>query len=261
MRYLVPGPTPCPEIVAISYIRLVEVPTLLSVEGEAQVERQNTVVGFLTSWIMVGVFIERGMLILVIAWKYTGIVHDIIGLRLVPTWEYAQQGVGYGAWAAVEHSLRGEVGLSSSKLVIVLVGDENLPQQLVLPWTAIGWFNGLDVFGLSNQRAKPIWGSKLCDREYIVNKRMLPWKWKPICTNSNFMKDFLVVMKAIKCTLYLHQSHFINYLMSHKVAEVDKCSNCLHHGWRNMIGNHRKVHLGNACISIASSTRACHILP
>ena len=48
MRYLVPGPTPCPEVVAVSYIRLAEVPTLSSVEGEAQVEQQNTVVRFLT---------------------------------------------------------------------------------------------------------------------------------------------------------------------------------------------------------------------
>ena len=39
---------PCPEIVAIFYIRPAEVPTLFSVEGEAQVERQNTVLGFLT---------------------------------------------------------------------------------------------------------------------------------------------------------------------------------------------------------------------
>ena len=50
MCYLVPGPTPCPEVVAVSYIRPAEVPTLPCVEGEAQVERQNTIVGFLTSW-------------------------------------------------------------------------------------------------------------------------------------------------------------------------------------------------------------------
>ena len=49
MCYLVPGPTPCPEVAAVFYIRPAEVPTLFSVEGEAQVERQNTVVGFLTS--------------------------------------------------------------------------------------------------------------------------------------------------------------------------------------------------------------------
>ena len=49
MCYLVPGPTPCPEVVAVFYIRLAEVPTLFSVEGDAQVEQQNTVVGFLTT--------------------------------------------------------------------------------------------------------------------------------------------------------------------------------------------------------------------
>ena len=48
MCHLVPGPLPCPEVVAVFYIRLAEVPTLLSVEGDAQVEQQNTVVGFLT---------------------------------------------------------------------------------------------------------------------------------------------------------------------------------------------------------------------
>ena len=39
---------PCPEVVAVFYIRPAEVPTLVSVKGDAQVERQNTVVGFLT---------------------------------------------------------------------------------------------------------------------------------------------------------------------------------------------------------------------
>ena len=39
---------PCPEVVTVSYIRQAEVLTLSSVEGEAQVEQQNTVVGFLT---------------------------------------------------------------------------------------------------------------------------------------------------------------------------------------------------------------------
>ena len=48
MCYLVPGPTPCPEVVAVSYIRLARVPTLSGVEGEAQVEQQNTVVRFIT---------------------------------------------------------------------------------------------------------------------------------------------------------------------------------------------------------------------
>ena len=40
---------PCPEVVAVFYIKSAEVPTLLSVEGDAQVERPNTVVGFLTN--------------------------------------------------------------------------------------------------------------------------------------------------------------------------------------------------------------------
>ena len=48
MHYLVPEPTPCPEVVAVFYIRPAEVPTLFSVEGDAQVEQQNTVVVFLT---------------------------------------------------------------------------------------------------------------------------------------------------------------------------------------------------------------------
>ena len=47
--YLVPGPTPCPEVVTVFYIRPAKVPTLSSVEGEGQVEQQNTIVGFLTS--------------------------------------------------------------------------------------------------------------------------------------------------------------------------------------------------------------------
>ena len=48
MCYLVPGPLTRPEVVAVFYIRPAEVPTLSSVEGDAQVEQQNTVVGFLT---------------------------------------------------------------------------------------------------------------------------------------------------------------------------------------------------------------------
>ena len=54
MCYLVPGPPPCPEVVAVFYIRPAEVPTLFSVEGDAQVERQNTVVGFLTRYVVSG---------------------------------------------------------------------------------------------------------------------------------------------------------------------------------------------------------------
>ena len=53
MHYLVPGPTPCPEVVAVFYIRLAKVPTLFSVERDAQVEQQNTVVGFLTSPLLI----------------------------------------------------------------------------------------------------------------------------------------------------------------------------------------------------------------
>ena len=48
VHYIVPGPKPCPEVVAIFYIRPAKVPTLFSVEGEAQVKQQNTVVGCLT---------------------------------------------------------------------------------------------------------------------------------------------------------------------------------------------------------------------
>ena len=56
MCYLVPGPLPCPEVVAVFYIRPAKVPTLFSVEGDAQVEQQNTVVRFLTYWMIAVVF-------------------------------------------------------------------------------------------------------------------------------------------------------------------------------------------------------------
>ena len=39
---------PCPEVVAVSYIRPAEVPTLFSVEEDAQIEQKNHAVGFLT---------------------------------------------------------------------------------------------------------------------------------------------------------------------------------------------------------------------
>ena len=52
MCYLVPGPMPCPGVVAVFYIRPAEVLTLFSVEGDAQVEQQNTVVGFLTAGVL-----------------------------------------------------------------------------------------------------------------------------------------------------------------------------------------------------------------
>ena len=48
VRCLVLGPTPCPEVVVVFYIRPTKVPTLSSVKGDAQVEQQNTVVRFLT---------------------------------------------------------------------------------------------------------------------------------------------------------------------------------------------------------------------
>ena len=43
---------PCPEVAAVSYIRPAKVLTLFSVEGDAQVEQQNTVVGFLTQMVV-----------------------------------------------------------------------------------------------------------------------------------------------------------------------------------------------------------------
>ena len=48
MHYLVPGPVPCPEVVAVFYIRLAKVPTPFSVEGDAQVKQKNHTVGLLT---------------------------------------------------------------------------------------------------------------------------------------------------------------------------------------------------------------------
>ena len=56
--YLIPGPLPCPEVVAVFYIRPAEVPTLFSVEGDAQVEQRNTVVGFLTNMDITGTEID-----------------------------------------------------------------------------------------------------------------------------------------------------------------------------------------------------------
>ena len=49
MRYLVPGPMPCPEVVTISYIRPAKVLTLFSVEGDTQVKQKNHKCGFLTT--------------------------------------------------------------------------------------------------------------------------------------------------------------------------------------------------------------------
>ena len=62
MRYLVPGPTPCSEVVAVSYIRQAEVPTLLSVERDAQVKQKNHECGFLTICVHFGVQIHSGLL-------------------------------------------------------------------------------------------------------------------------------------------------------------------------------------------------------
>ena len=39
-------------------------------------------------------------------------------------------------------------------------------------------FDGFDMFGLSNGWAETIWGAKLCDKEMIVDKRMLAGKGK-----------------------------------------------------------------------------------
>ena len=66
VRYLVPGPTPCPEVVAVSYIRPAEVPTLFSVEGDAQVKQKNTAVGFITPVACTGYHMRAKQVIL---WK------------------------------------------------------------------------------------------------------------------------------------------------------------------------------------------------
>ena len=55
---------PCPEVVAVFYIRLAEVLTLFSVEGDAQVEQQNTVVGFLTSYGCASSSVKQYLLVL-----------------------------------------------------------------------------------------------------------------------------------------------------------------------------------------------------
>ena len=52
MRYLVPGPTPCPEVVAVFYFRQAEVSTLFDVEGDAQVEQKNHTNGFFTGLVL-----------------------------------------------------------------------------------------------------------------------------------------------------------------------------------------------------------------
>ena len=49
MHYLVPGPLPCPEVVAVSYIRQAKVLTLFSVKGDTQVKQKNHTNGFLTT--------------------------------------------------------------------------------------------------------------------------------------------------------------------------------------------------------------------
>ena len=46
--YLVPGSPPCPEVVAVSYIRQAEDLTLFSFEGDAQVKQKNHERRFLT---------------------------------------------------------------------------------------------------------------------------------------------------------------------------------------------------------------------
>ena len=51
-HWLVPGPMSCPEVVAISYIRLAKVLALFSVEGDAQVEQKNHTSGFLTIYML-----------------------------------------------------------------------------------------------------------------------------------------------------------------------------------------------------------------
>ena len=48
VHYLVLGSMPCPEVVAISYIRQAEVPTLFSAEGDTQVKQKNHEHRFLT---------------------------------------------------------------------------------------------------------------------------------------------------------------------------------------------------------------------
>ena len=66
-------------------------------------------------------------------------------------------------------------------------------------------------------------------------------------------------MKAIQHTLYFHQSHFVNYIMSHEVAEVNKGGDRFHHGWGNVASNGRKIYLPYARVSVTIDDGTCYI--
>ena len=113
MRYLVPGSPPCPGVVTVSYIRQAEVLTLFSVEGEAQVKRQNTVVKCLTA--------NLGAK----HWEILG--EGIVGTKANAGVNVASQatpsGLGIGKEGREGISRRGEAGIVHAELVLMGEGE------------------------------------------------------------------------------------------------------------------------------------------
>jgi hypothetical protein len=54
------------------------------------------------------------------------------------------------------------------------------------------------MFGLSDGRAEPIWGSECSDKSRVVDKRMLSREVEPSGAYTALPKNFAVFMKSFK---------------------------------------------------------------
>jgi hypothetical protein len=79
-----------------------------------------------------------------------------------------------------------------------------------------------------NQRAKPIWGSIDMNEFDIIDKGVLSRNIEAIRVNTTCMKDFSVVVKPSKGTVWGSETVCIIYVTLSKIAKFYESLHCLH---------------------------------
>src|SRR5882757_11093877 len=100
------------------------------------------------------------------------------------------------------------------------------------------FFNSLDVLAFCDGRTESIWCAKCWDVFAIMGHRMLAGKGQSFRTSdSSFLEDSAVLMKAFESVGQLIEGIFIEYGAPNDVAEIKIGSEGTNHRGRNMAFN------------------------
>ena len=88
------------------------------------------------------------------------------------------------------------------------------PQKMLLIYLAVDWSvaSGLkphssliscNVLWLCDRWTEAVGCSKWPDKSRIMNKGVLPWEWKTLWSDTNFLKNFPMVVKSCKSICHL----------------------------------------------------------